>query len=59
MAPFWVLWDTSMPSVLVETGYLSNKKEERDLNDPLMQDYLASAIFRAFRDYKKEIDSRN
>jgi N-acetylmuramoyl-L-alanine amidase len=59
MAPFWVLWDTSMPSVLVETGYLSNKKEEKDLNDPLLQDYLASAIFRAFRNYKNEIDSRN
>ena len=59
MAPFWVLWDTSMPSVLVETGYLSNKKEERDLNDPLLQDYIASAIFRAFRDYKVEIDKRN
>jgi len=59
MAPFWVLWDTSMPSVLVETGYLSNKKEEKDLNDPLLQDYIASAIFRAFRDYKEEIDLRN
>ena len=59
MAPFWVLWDTSMPSVLVETGYLSNKKEERDLNDPLLQDYIASAIFRASRDYKEEIDKRN
>ena len=59
MAPFWVLWDTSMPSVLVETGYLSNQSEERDLNDPLLQDYIASAIFRAFRDYKKEIDKRN
>lgn len=59
MAPFWVLWDTSMPSVLVETGYLSNKKEERDLNDPLLQDYIASAIFRAFRDYKEVIDRRN
>ncbi len=59
MAPFWVLWDTSMPSVLVETGYLSNKKEERDLNDPLLQDYIASAIFRAFRDYKNEIDAKN
>jgi N-acetylmuramoyl-L-alanine amidase len=58
MAPFWVLWDTSMPSVLVETGYLSNTKEERDLNDPLLQDYIASAIFRAFRDYKTEIDKR-
>ncbi len=59
MAPFWVLWDTSMPSVLIETGYLSNKKEEKDLNDPLLQDYIASAIFRAFRDYKEEIDLRN
>ncbi len=59
MAPFWVLWDTSMPSVLVETGYLSNKKEERDLNDPLLQDYIASAIFRAFRDYKNEIDAKD
>ena len=58
-APFWVLWDTAMPSVLVETGYLSNPKEEKDLNDPLLQDYIASAIFRAVRDYKKEIDSRN
>jgi N-acetylmuramoyl-L-alanine amidase len=58
-APFWVLWDTSMPSVLVETGYLSNKNEEKDLNDPLLQDYLASAIFRAFRDYKVEVDSQN
>lgn len=59
MAPFWVLWDTSMPSVLVETGYLSNPKEERDLNDPLKQDYIASAIFRAFRDYKDHLDSMN
>ena len=55
-AGFWVLWKTSMPSILVETGYLSNVKEEKDLNDELKQDYIASAIFRAFRDYKKELD---
>ena len=59
MAPFWVLWRTSMPSVLVETGYLTNSKEEIDLNDPLKQDYIASGIFRAFRDYKEAIDSTN
>jgi len=59
MAPFWVLWRTSMPSVLVETGYLTNSKEENDLNDPLKQEYIASGIFRAFRDYKEAIDSMN
>lgn len=59
MAPFWVLWRTAMPSILIETGYLTNAKEERELNDPLMQDYIASGIFRAFRDYKKELDAMN
>jgi len=56
-APFWVLWRTSMPSILIETGYLTNPNEEKFLNDDLKQDYIASAIFRAFRDYKKELDS--
>lgn len=57
--PFWVLWSVSMPSVLVETGYLTNSKEEIDLNDPLKQDYIASGIFRAFRDYKNAVDASN
>lgn len=55
-AGFLVLYRTSMPSVLVEVGYLSNKTEEKYLNDPLGQTYLASAIFRALRDYKNEIE---
>lgn len=58
-APFLVLWRTSMPSVLFEVGYLSNKKEESDLNDTLNQVYMASGIFRAFRDYKQELESMN
>ncbi len=58
-AGFLVLWRTSMPSVLVEVGYLSNPKEERELNDPLNQVYIASGIYRAFRDYKTEIESMN
>lgn len=53
----YVLWSTAMPSVLVEVGYLSNPKEERELNDKLNQVYIASGIFRAFRDYKEEIES--
>ena len=58
-APFQVLWQTSMPSVLVEIGYLTNEKEERELNDPSIQANIASGIFRAFRDYKKYLESLN
>jgi len=58
-AGFIVLWKTSMPSILVETGYLSNEREERELNDELVQTYLASGIYRAFRDYKTHLESTN
>jgi N-acetylmuramoyl-L-alanine amidase len=58
-AGFLVLWRTNMPSVLVELGFLSNQREEKDLNDELKQSYMASAIFRAFRDYKEELESMN
>lgn len=56
-AGFWVLYRTSMPSVLVETGYLSNNREEKYLNDAYGQTLIASGLFRAFRDYKIEIES--
>ncbi len=56
-AGFLVLWRTSMPSVLVEVGYLTNPKEEKYLNDELGQTYIASGIFRAVRDYKNEIET--
>jgi N-acetylmuramoyl-L-alanine amidase len=58
-AGFIVLWRATMPSVLVELGYLSNSEEEKFLMSDQGQDYLASAIFRAFRDYKESIDSRS
>ena len=58
-AGFMVLWQTTMPSILVEVGYLTNEKEERFLNDALGKTYMASGIFRAFRDYKTEIESMN
>lgn len=58
-AGFWVLWRTSMPSVLVEVGYLTNPEEEKFLNSELGQVYIASGIFRAFRDYKQEIEAMN
>lgn len=52
----WVLWNTAMPSVLIEIGYLTNPKEERELQSKGTQDYIASAIFRAIRDYFEYLD---
>lgn len=57
-AGFVVLHQTTMPSILVETGFLTNKEEEKYLNSEKGQDYLASAIYRAFKDYKAEVESQ-
>jgi N-acetylmuramoyl-L-alanine amidase len=51
-AGFYVLWSASMPSVLVELGFLTNPQEARFLASERGQTYLASAIFRAIRSYK-------
>ncbi|OFY59577.1 MAG: hypothetical protein A2V50_05560 [Bacteroidetes bacterium RBG_19FT_COMBO_42_10] len=58
-AGFWVLYNTTMPAVLIETGFITNPDEEKYLNSDQGQDYLASAIFRACRDYMNEIDSKS
>ncbi len=55
-APFYVISRANMPSILIETGFLTNPKEEDYLNSKQGKVYLASAIFRAFRSYKESID---
>ncbi len=57
-AGFWVLYMTTMPSVLVETGFITNTDEEKYLVSKEGQDYIASAIYRATRDYINEIDKK-
>ncbi|MBO7145856.1 MAG: N-acetylmuramoyl-L-alanine amidase [Salinivirgaceae bacterium] len=56
-AGFLVLWHTKMPSILIETGFISNEEEEKYLMSESGQDYLASAIFRAIRDYLAALDA--
>lgn len=56
-AGFLVLYNITMPGVLVETGFLSNPREEAYLASETGQAHIASAIFRAFRQYKEEQDA--
>ena len=49
-----VLQATGMPSVLIETGYLTNQQEERYLNSRKGQDQVVSDIMTAFRQYMKQ-----
>jgi len=56
-AGFIVLYKTTMPSVLVESGYLSNPSEENFLVTDKGQEFIASAIFRAFRIYKEKLEN--
>lgn len=58
-AGFWVLYTTTMPSVLVETGFITNPSEEKFLKSQEGQNYIASAIFRACKEYINEIDSKS
>ena len=52
--PLYVTSRTAMPAVLVELGFLTNHSEEDFLNSEAGKDIMASAIFRAIRDYKEE-----
>lgn len=51
-AGFVVISKTTMPAILIEIGFLTNQEEEDFLNSDKGKDYMASAIFRAFKEYK-------
>jgi len=55
-AGFYVLVGASMPNVLVETGYLSNRGDERFLKSQSGQQKIAQAIFSAVSIYKEEYE---
>ncbi|MCB0819344.1 MAG: N-acetylmuramoyl-L-alanine amidase [Bacteroidetes bacterium] len=55
-AGFLVLFKTTMPSVLIETGFLTNLEEEKYLKTEDGQKSISESVFRAFTNYKKWID---
>lgn len=55
-AGFRVLWGASMPAVLIELGFLSNRRDAQFLNSEDGKVYMASAIFRAVRAYKAQYE---
>jgi len=55
---FLVLWKTTMPSVLVETGFMSNAEEEAYLMTEEGQANVAQAIYAAFKRYREDPESR-
>lgn len=57
-AGFLVLRQSGMPSVLVESGFLSNPSEAEYLNSEQGQAQLATAILSAFNSYKKNFDAK-
>lgn len=57
-AGFQVLFEASMPAVLVELGFITNPAEQRFLTSDYGQSIMASALFRAIRDYKVEYEQK-
>ena len=58
-ADFWVLYKSACPSVLIEMGFISNRDEEIYLNSDEGQSQIATCIYKAFLEYKKDYDKKS
>ena len=56
-APLMVLWRTTMPSVLVEVGFLSNTSDRTTLNQTANRQKIAQDIYDAFAAFKQQYDA--
>ena len=54
-AGYWVLWAVSMPSILIEMGFLTNPTEEKFLSEEKNKAAIANAIYRAFASYYTQV----
>ena len=57
-AGFMVLYKTTMPSVLIETGFLTNPNEEIFIGKETGQNKMANAMLAAFEKYKRNIEGK-
>lgn len=55
----WVLQATAMPSILVETGYITNPEEENYLNSDKGQDEVSAAIVSAVKRYRVALETNS
>ena len=55
-AGFLVLWRATMPSILVELGFISNYNDYKILINKESQESFARSIFNAFASYKKRYE---
>jgi N-acetylmuramoyl-L-alanine amidase len=56
-APFYVLIGAQMPSIMVETSFITNKREEKRLASSAYQDAIVEGIVDGIRAYIKQIES--
>jgi len=54
--PFYVLWKTAMPAVLLELGFISNSSDLATLRSEQSREEIASRVYEAFREYKSNYD---
>jgi N-acetylmuramoyl-L-alanine amidase len=56
--PFYVLFLSSMPSILFETGFLTNRSEAARLRNQTYLDHVADELARAISMYRDQVGTR-
>ena len=57
-AGFYVLGGAAMPAILIEVGFLTNRKEEKKLATSEYREAVARAIYAGLAEYKRRYDQR-
>ena len=54
--PFWVLWRTAMPAVLIECGFITNPDDLAQLRSEKGREQIADNLLKAFGTFKERYD---